>query len=157
MGDRSPGDSRPDPVLRPAEPRDRPAIEALLAACGLPLGGFASHLEHFVVASGARGLVGVAGLELHGRAALLRSVAVAPGARGRGLGGALCRTALARAAALGAHELYLLTLGAEAFFARLGFERIVRGSVPEAIAASEEFASLCPASAVCMRIRLRVP
>ncbi len=40
-------------------------------------------------------------------------------------------------------------------FARLGFERVPCVSAPEALRRAPEFASVCPASPVCMTKRLR--
>jgi N-acetylglutamate synthase-like GNAT family acetyltransferase len=47
-------------------------------------------------------------------------------------------------------QFYLLTTTAEAFFARRGFRKIARQSVPAAIGDTREFKSLCPSSAICM-------
>ncbi len=137
--------------LRAAEPRDADAVERLLAAADLPLDGAAAALAHAVVAERDGALVGVAALELHGGSALLRSVVVEPSAQGDGLGGRLVAERLAQAAALGVDDVYLLTTTAEAFFACRGFARVERERVPDAIRASPEFASLCPASAAVMR------
>jgi amino-acid N-acetyltransferase len=137
--------------VRPATASDLPAIRALLAACALPhadLDGPA--LALFSVAPGAAGLDGVVGLEPYGDAALLRSLAVAPAVRGRGLGQALVDAAEAAAGAHGHRALYLLTTTAAEFFAARGYQRIARDQAPAALHASTEFATLCPASAVCM-------
>jgi amino-acid N-acetyltransferase len=48
----------------------------------------------------------------------------------------------------------VLTTTAERFCAARGFERIDRGDVPGPIAATAEFRTLCPASAVCLRLRV---
>ena len=73
-------------------------------------------------------------------------------------GKAICRLAQPciedRACRLHLSCLYLLTTTAEEFFARCGYEPIDRSRVPEAIRATAEFQSLCPASSVCMRKRL---
>ncbi len=46
--------------------------------------------------------------------------------------------------------LYLLTLTAEGFFSKLGFNNLDRKNVPETLQGTEEFRSLCPDTAVCM-------
>jgi amino-acid N-acetyltransferase len=51
----------------------------------------------------------------------------------------------------GIEEFYLLTTTADKFFARNGFEVIDRNKVPSSIAGTNEFDSICPATAVCMR------
>ena len=58
------------------------------------------------------------------------------------------------AAGRGVRALYLLTTTAEHFFPKLGFLRTERGSVPEEIAATHEFQTMCPDSAVVMVKRL---
>jgi len=138
------------PVLTAAAPTDAAAIGALLRAADLPAEDFAGHLAHFLVARRGGAVVGAVGLELHGRDALLRSLVVAPAERGAGLGGRLVDRLAAAARRRGARRFYLLTTTAEAFFAHRGFRRIERDAVPAAIAATQEFHSLCPVSAVCM-------
>ena len=45
--------------------------------------------------------------------------------------------------------VYLLTTTAPEYFARLGFERVAREGVPTTLQQSSEFATVCPASAIC--------
>ena len=68
-----------------------------------------------------------------------------------GLGRRLTAAALDIASASGTTTVYLLTTTAEAFFHQLGFERVAREAVPDAVRASVEFTSACPASAAVMR------
>jgi amino-acid N-acetyltransferase len=131
-------------------PADAAAIAALLRGAELPHEDFAGHLAQFLVARRGGAVVGAVGLERHGRNALLRSLVVAPAQRGAGVGGRLVNRLEGRARHLGVRRFYLLTTTAEAFFARRGFRRIARAAVPAAIAATREFRSLCPVSAVCM-------
>jgi amino-acid N-acetyltransferase len=145
------------PTLRTARTDDRDAIERLLRDAELPTAGVASLLtdraDDFVVADDpARPgeLAAVAGLEVCGDAALLRSVAVRPDWRARGLGHELVKRAVRVAESRGLRAVYLLTTTAEHYFPRFGFERVERGAVPPAIAATLEFQSACPASAVAM-------
>lgn len=149
------------PVLREARADDLAAVERLLAASGLPTAGVGDVLTRrpadFVVAEvsdeapGAPGaLVAVAGLEVCCDNALLRSVAVDPAWRTHGLGRELVRRLVCVAEGRGLRALYLLTMTAEHYFPRLGFARIDRGEVPAEIAATLEFQSACPASAVAM-------
>ena len=149
---------RPLWSIRRFSPGDSDAVATLLRSEGLPTGdlGF-GRLSGFVVATDDTGLLGVAGIERAGSAGLLRSVAVEARARGRGLGAELVREAERAAAEAGAEALYLLTTTAPDFFAELGYERIPRDKAPAEVAASAEFARLCPSSAVCMRKRLTPP
>lgn len=139
-----------DVVLGPARPADAAAIGALLAAAGLPHGDFAGHLGNFIVARRNGAVIGAVGCEMCGTDALLRSLVVAPAVRGLGLGDRLVRALARQAVARGVARLYLLTTTAEAFFRARGFVRTERAAVPSAVAATQEFHRLCPASAVCM-------
>lgn len=137
-------------MISGAAPSDAPAIAALLRAAELPHEDFADHLAHFLVARRDRQIVGAVGLERHGADALLRSLVVAPEWRGAGLGAQLVNRLTAAARRQGVRQFYLLTTTAETFFARRGFRKITRQTVPAAIAGTREFNSLCPVSAVCM-------
>jgi amino-acid N-acetyltransferase len=137
-------------AIHAAAPDDAAAIGALLREAELPHEDFAGHLANFLVARRADEVVGAVGFERHGRSALLRSLVVAPALRGHGLGDRLVRRLATVARRKGVTRFYLLTTTAEAFFARRGFKKIGRPAVPAAIAATREFNSLCPASAVCM-------
>jgi len=139
-------------ILRPAGARQLGELCALLASAGLPAGDLSvEHLPLFRLATVREDrLVGAVGLELAGAAALLRSLAVAPELRGGGLGQALVDAALELAKERGVAEVWLLTTTADRFFERLGWRRVERASAPAGIRATAEFASICPASSVCM-------
>jgi arsenite methyltransferase len=142
------------PVLRPAAAADAGAVLALVETAQLPTAGIEAGLAHdYVVADAGGSVVGGAGLEVHGPYGLLRSVAVAPEWQGAGLGAALVRERMERAAALGLESVYLLTTTAAAWFPRLGFVPVERASVPAAVAASPEFSEICPAGAVVLAAR----
>ena len=140
-----------DVAFRPAEADDIPGLTALLAAAGLPSEDVRQGQQDYILAVRGGELVGSVGLEKRGDVALLRSLAVVPELRRRGLGGRLYDRILAHALASGVREAYVLTTTAERFCAARGFERVERSSVPEALRATPEFRSLCPASAACMR------
>lgn len=144
---------------RQADARDLPELVALLAECALPFGDLTeTHLREFLVCrDGGRDsgrLVATAGLELCDDAVLLRSLAVAATHRGRGLATRLVDTLERRARAKRQRVMFLLTTTAPGFFAARGFRPVERQLVPASIAATTEFRSLCPASALCMRKRL---
>jgi amino-acid N-acetyltransferase len=145
------------PALRAATMSDLAAVERLLTSAGLPDAGiadlFATRAGDFLVAEApASGeLLAVGGLEVCCDDALLRSVAVREDARQLGLGRALVLRLIAEAERRGLRALYLLTQTAEHYFPRFGFAPIDRGEVPTAVAATEEFTSACPASAMVMR------
>ncbi|MGH9884587.1 MAG: GNAT family N-acetyltransferase [bacterium] len=146
----------PDGIsLGPPSGADLAAIDALIRASALPAevvrDGFP---DAYVVARRGPDIVGVAALEAHDQAGLLRSVAVAPGERGRGTGIALIADRLAMARTNGTASVYLLTTTAAPLFRRFGFRDADRASTPAALAASPEFAALCPSTAACLRLDL---
>jgi amino-acid N-acetyltransferase len=129
---------------------------ALLDAEGLPSSDLTdAHLVHFFF-TGSDGLAtGLVGLEIYGTDALLRSLVVRRGERDRGTGSSLVKHAEEYAVSRDARSIYLLTTTAEAFFKRLGYDRIDRTGAPASIQRTREFAGLCPATAVVMMKRLR--
>jgi amino-acid N-acetyltransferase len=145
------------PLFRTATGDDLEAVTALLENAGLPTAGvadmFASDASQFVVAispDSSNEVVAVAGVEVCRDNALLRSVAVRDDWRQHGLGQQLVKRAVCEAEARGVHALYLLTMTAEHYFPRFGFEAIARDRVPVEIAETLEFKSACPASAIAM-------
>jgi N-acetylglutamate synthase-like GNAT family acetyltransferase len=141
--------------VAPATQADLPAVRELLLACDLRVEDVAGEGQHFLVARDAAGLVGCIGLEVHGEAGLLRSFAVAPGARRNGIGAALNRAALGLARSLDVRDLYILTTTVRERALRDGFVDVPREELPEAIRGGSQFRGLCPATAACMRMRVR--
>lgn len=139
-------------MIRQAEPRDLPAVLALLTEAGLPTAGVADHVHSFfVVEDDAGRIVASAGLELRGDAALLRSLAVAAGVRSTGLGAAVIQRALLESRDR-TEGVYALTTTAEAYLSRFGFRPIPRTSLPPKLFESCELQDACPASAVVMKL-----
>jgi amino-acid N-acetyltransferase len=141
-------------MIDAAHEQDLPAVRRLLETQHLPIEGISEHVATMIVAKDGNRLVGAAAVELYADGALLRSLVVDPSARGQRLGHRLTEAALSVAKTRGARTAFLLTTTAEAFFPKLGFERIARDDVPASVHASVEFQSACPASAVVMRKRL---
>jgi amino-acid N-acetyltransferase len=141
-----------EPHIRASAPGDLDAALAMLSAADLPVDDLDSNkFENFLVALVDGSVAGLIGLERFGRVALLRSLVVAPGNRDAGLGRRLVSELEARAAAAGVRDIWLLTIDAASWFETADFVRCERSEAPEAIAATEEFASLCPGSAVLMK------
>ena len=142
-------------TLRAARANDLAAVRDLLKAAKLHLEGLEKQFGgHYAVAELEGKLIGAMGIEVYGRYGLLRSAVVAPAHRGSGLGGRLARERIAWADARRIEALYLLTVTAAPFFARLGFQKVERKSAPPEIQVSLEFAKLCRSNAVCMRMDL---
>lgn len=127
-------------------------VEALLTEGGLAVSDLAQsqNLQLFGIRRASR-LLGVVGIEVYGPVGLLRSLTVADAFRRTGLGRDLVSHAETWATGRGVRTLYLLTITAEKFFSRLGYEVVPRSSAPPAIAATEQFANLCPDSSAFMR------
>lgn len=124
---------------------------ALLASAGLRSADLALGATHLFGIRHDGVLDAAVGIERCGDdAALLRSLAVAGAVRSRGLGGELVAHVERIARDLGLRRLFLLTTDAAGYFARLGYAEFSREAVPAAVAATAQFASLCPASAVLM-------
>jgi amino-acid N-acetyltransferase len=147
-----------DPFLiEPQRSHDRPRVRELLREAGLPVDDVDTSPVDFLVMREAGQVVGVAGLQNAGGAGLLRSLAVLPALHGQGRGGALVAAIERLAEQRGIDDLYLLTDSVPGFFALHDYLRVQRASVPLAIQATAQFASLCPSTAVCMHKRLRRP
>lgn len=140
-------------IIRPAAAEDlAPTIE-LLQAAGLPTADISA--EHLLFAAENNHLIqGVIGRESFGDVALLRSLVVSPDARSAGIGPALVTALEAACRADSVGELWLLTIDADQFFAKLGFVERDRADAPDAIRNTQEFSGLCPGDAVLMSKRL---
>ncbi len=136
-------------------PQDAAPVKRLLADCGLPCEDIDGQIENLLIARSGDDLAGTIALEPGKSSALLRSLAVAESCRGQGLASQLVDRILAHAHASGIDTLYLLTLTAGEFFRRRGFATIDRSSAPKHIAATREFATLCPVTAEFMTRDLR--
>jgi amino-acid N-acetyltransferase len=145
------------PTLRAATAGDTQAVERLLRAADLPVAGVSQAVTTFVVAEHRGEVVGVAGLELCCDNGLLRSVAVAPAWQKHGLARALVSRVIAEAEERRLHAMYLLTTTAAHYFPRFGFVATTRDAVPSDVAATDEFTSTCPASAVVMVRLIEAP
>ena len=111
-------------------------------------------LSNVLVALDGDAVVGSVVLKVVARRGLLRAVVVSPSHRGKGIGGSLIRSIVARAHELGLRDLYLLTEGAAPFFAELGFGPIERSQVPLELAMTREYREQCRESAIVMHLPL---
>lgn len=140
---------------RQANASDLDIAKAWLSTAGLPVADLtAGHMEAFIVAMQGGNAVGMIGLENFGGAGLLRSLVVEHSCRDAGIGRQLVDALETTAVGQGISELWLLTIDADPFFARLGYVVADRGDAPAVIRDTAEFSSLCPGDAVLMRKRL---
>ena len=141
-----------DLVIRPGQPPDLQRLRSWLADSGLPTEDLTrNHMNDFLVALLDQQPVGMIGLESFGRLGLLRSLVVDPSSQCRGIGAHLVHALENRAIELGIKELWLLTIDADAYFLRHGFEVADRADAPDVIRGTPEFSDLCPGDAVLMR------
>ena len=139
-------------IIRPGKKSDLPSLSSWLRAAGLPTDDLTpGHMQGFLVALIDQQPVGMIGLEAFGRVGLLRSLVVDPASQQQGIGAQLVNALESRAVETGIEELWLLTIDADAYFARHGYVRKERADAPKAIKETEEFSSLCPGDAVLMR------
>ncbi len=140
-------------TIRPATAMDLEATFELLENAGLPVSDLSAEMLT-LVAEKNNNFQGVIGIEAFEDIALLRSLVVSADARGAGIGPALVTALEVSSRADGVVELWLLTIDADRFFAKLGYETRDRADVPDAIRNTAEFSSLCPGDAVLMSKRL---
>ena len=144
--------------IRPATITDLHALVTLLLSQRLPVEGFADVLrsqpQHVLVAELNGAVVGSAAVDVHGDFGLLRSVAVASDLTGLGVGTRLVADLISAARKANLASMFLLTTTADQWFPKFGFTVINRTAVPEPLAATVEFTSACPASAVVMQLAL---
>jgi amino-acid N-acetyltransferase len=144
--------------IRPARAGDLDEVEQLLTTCNLPSTGVGENLEEgYVVAIREESIIGVAGIEVCGLYGLLRSVAVTATRRGASVGGALVNDRLAWAEVRGIRRVFLLTTDAARYFEHFGFSPVDRRDVPDEVRVTDEFASICPDSAVVMVKPINTP
>jgi N-acetylglutamate synthase-like GNAT family acetyltransferase len=136
--------------IREAANAEMAVIYALLEQAGLPTSDIPASNPRFMVLREHGNIVAVGGLQPFGSAALVRSVVVSAGRRGAGLGRVIVEELEKAARAARIDRLILLTQTAREFFAHQGFHVIERSAAPQEVQGSEEFRSLCPASATCM-------
>lgn len=140
--------------LQPAEATDLPLICQWLGQNRLPTEDIGEILNCLYLGINSETVVGLGGIEHHGDDGLLRSLVIAEPFRQQGYGQELCQQLIQKAQADDIQALYLLTNTADRFFAKLGFEQIDRQAAPATMQHTTEFSSLCPDTAVCMRLRL---
>ena len=131
-------------------PASDPRLAAALVAEGLPVEDLGRTKQRFFAWENDGLVVAHCGWEGQGEDRLLRSLVVSPGERGHGLAIRIVAALEHLAMADGAKRLWLLTTTAGPVFDRLGWQRVSRDAAPAEVAASAEFAALCPSSAICM-------
>ncbi len=141
-------------LLKNASQAQAPDLIDFLQIFNLPTSDLPADLSGFTVAFDGEQIVGSAGMELMGENGLLRSVAVADTHRNQNLGHRLFAAALDYARLHDVQEVYLITNTAEGYFEKNGFQQVERSSAPDEITQTQQFAALCPSTAVVMKMEL---
>lgn len=136
-------------IIDTAVAANRDELAAMLSAAGLPTTDL-EEPDRVFLRFANDSLIGFAGIEGAGDDRLLRSVVVASANRGTGVGREIVAAIEREAASRSVRHLHLLTEGAASFFARAGYAATERAHAPPSIAATAQFSSLCPASAIYM-------
>jgi amino-acid N-acetyltransferase len=129
---------------------DVEAIVKLLKTNNLPVKDLGAGQRVFIVARSDDKTVGCVAVEIYETVGLLRSLAVNIDFRGKGIGQKLVAEAENWSRDNGLKNLCLLTTTATAFFPKMGWSNSDRNAVPNSIALSSEFASVCQTTAICM-------
>lgn len=140
-------------TIRPARPADLAVAIDLLREANLPTADVSANCLALIAEKNTLPQ-GVIGVESFADVALLRSLVVVPTIRHAGVGRALVTALETLCAAESIRELWLLTIDADAFFGKLGYETRFRDDAPAAICNTAEFSGLCPGDAVLMSKRL---
>jgi len=134
---------------------DADGIRRLLSSVGLSHEGVEHRLDRTLVCRDGQDLAATACLEPLGDSGLLRSVAVRDDLRGSGLGMLITAAALGEGRGLGITQFALFSMTAPAFFERLGFRKVERDELPEAVrASSHAMDEECARSATAMVLSL---
>lgn len=140
-------------TIRRAVASDFAHARRMLGEAGLPIADLQPAHLAFAAEVGDE-VIGAVGLEDFNDIGLLRSLVVAANARSAGLGRDLVAVLEDAARDRGIRELWLLTIDADAWFQRHGYDVRDRADAPDVIRGTTEFSDLCPADAVLMSKRL---
>lgn len=141
-------------TIQEAQISDYPRIKELLRACDLHESDIKSQNQSFFVIKENDAILATACIEAYGSNAIFRSFAVESKHRNQQLGTSLYKHVLDTIRNDGINSLYLLTTTASDYFAKQGWIRIKRNTVPKEVQQSSEFSEICPSSAICMFLAL---
>ena len=141
--------------MKVREPRasDYAPVKAMLADAGLPTEDLVPEHLAFVAEEDGE-VVAAIGFEALGDIGLMRSLVVTDGIRFQGLGRKLVETLEMHARMHGVNEIWLLTVGVDAYFLGLGYQPRDRSEAPARLRSTAEFSELCPDSATLMAKKL---
>lgn len=140
-----------DLIFKPALTSDIEKIRFFLERNGLPGDDISNDNTFILKAYYKNNFIGTVGLEKLENVGLLRSLAVKKEYGRKGFGKSLCMEILKYAKGNKIKEIFLLTCTAKIFFEKQDFRVIERDKVPKEIKATQQFSSLCPSTAVCLK------
>jgi amino-acid N-acetyltransferase len=133
---------------------DLDRVQTLLRSNQLPFEDCGNHLSNFIGIAQESQIIAIGGFEPVDGFALLRSVSVDSQFRGLGLGSSLIKQILGQLRLLKLEAVYILTETADQYFSQLGFKAIERDKLPVDIQTTQQCQTLCPGSAIAMRLVL---
>lgn len=126
-------------------------VLALLSLANLPISDIGENVVFFFLEIDSE-IIGTVGLETNGKIGLLRSLSLLESQKGKGYGLLIVQNLEAYVKTENINKLYLLTTTAKEFFEKkFNYEVIERVNVPIEIQSSQQFALVCPLSAVVMK------
>ena len=140
--------------IKKAQVKDLPFIKKLLKKNSLPYEDVSLKNQIFFIGYRESKPLGIGGIEIFEQYGLLRSLVIIDQFRGKGYGKILASKIVEYAREIKLKEVYLLTTTAKGFFKKLGFKEVNRNQVPIEIKKSTEFKSLCPSTAICMKLKI---
>lgn len=126
-------------------------VKILLQENNLPVSDINEKITFFAQKENEK-IIAVGGMESAGEDAIIRSIAVSDPFKGKGLGNKITSRLINYAREKGKKDIYLLTTTAENYFAKFRFKKIDRNQVPAAVQKSTQYTSVCPVSAVVMKL-----
>ncbi|HHK74013.1 MAG TPA: GNAT family N-acetyltransferase [Rhizobiales bacterium] len=137
-------------VLKAVAPDDAAFVSALEEAQLLTSGLAGKGCANFSFVNKKREVVAFGGYTVFDRIALMRSFVVLPEYRGLGVGARFATALISQLQGMNISRVFLLTEGAEFFFASLGFAALAREQAPRPIRETEQFIRHCSDEAVFM-------
>ena len=138
-------------ALKKTSPENFSKVLVLLSLANLPISDIGENVELFSLEMDSK-IIGTAGLEMNGKIGLLRSLSVIESQKGKGYGLLIVQNLEAYVKTKNIKVLYLFTTTAKDFFEKkCNYAVIKRVNVPIEIQSSQQFALVCPLSAVVMK------
>ena len=138
-------------ALRSQDNRNDAHLREALHAADLPTEDIEDYGRAFFEAASDEGrAVGYASLERCAGDYLLRSVVVLPAHQGHGWGRVIVEATLRGIDC--SSDVFLATTSATSFFSIIGFVEVSRTEAPAAVLATRQLSSICPSSAMIMKL-----